>query len=492
MLLQSTHSRDVRVMPSTPKAKQFTTRPNPSCSRGAGFSSPFGLGDGLCDIFSPRSSSSTPASLPSLVSERTLDTSVTTSPILSAEHRDATRHGSAHEHIRRRRFDDSEQEEVATIKRQPLTHTTSSLGTGASLRTGSRLPTTADSSANPVTPSDILILVRGGKLSLSTAIDISEKYQYWDLLAALKASDKTQDPEFVQANINQPRRHEIPKPNAQSTGRTAECSPTDAIRERFLQKITYHANMDLVFHSGIETNLHIFIDMSNIFIGFCDSYRISKGIPQSQRITFPHFSFKALSTIMVRGRYVLRKVLAGSTGGGISKDPRAQWPYYFLEAESLGYDMNIFTRVPKRRRSRNKIKRRERTPPDGHSDDSINLSMEGSHGSCASGLRNSEQGVDENIHLNMMTSMYDYMETPGTIVLATGDAAEAEFSDGFLEYVIRALNKGWKVELIAWKCSLSSSWTNASFLHHYGHQFRVILLDDFLGEIQNGDDIFQG
>lgn len=69
------------------------------------------------------------------------------------------------------------------------------------------------------------------------------------------------------------------------------------------------------------------------------------------------------------------------------------------------------------------------------------------------------------------------------MVLASGDAAEAEYSGGFLKSVERALRKGWKVEIVAWKNGLSYEYRSASFLSRWEGRFRVIELDDFSEEM---------
>ncbi|KAI1469223.1 uncharacterized protein F4812DRAFT_322956 [Daldinia caldariorum] len=258
-------------------------------------------------------------------------------------------------------------------------------------------------------------------------------------------------------------------------------SPLEIMREHFYAKLRRCTD---VHHTGspleAETNVHIFVDMSNIFIGFCESYKLSKQIPLTRKISIPPFSFKTLALVMERARDVQKRVLAGSIYGVASNNPRASWPAYFLEAEQLNYKMNVFSRVRKRKISPNKTKGRGRTPterPDEIGEISDDFTYE---------VRNGEQGVDENLHLNMMDSMWDNMSHPGTMVLATGDAAEAEFSGGFLQYAIRALEKGWKLELVTWKRPLSSAWTDPKFIKKYGNQFSIIFLDDFLEELQTG------
>lgn len=93
-----------------------------------------------------------------------------------------------------------------------------------------------------------------------------------------------------------------------------------------------------------------------------------------------------------------------------------------------------------------------------------------------------EQGVDEILQMKMLESFFDAPE-PTTVVLASGDAAEAEFSGGFLKNVERALSKGWNVEVVAWNHGLSRDYRNRDFVKKWGEKFKIIELDDFAEEL---------
>jgi hypothetical protein len=72
------------------------------------------------------------------------------------------------------------------------------------------------------------------------------------------------------------------------------------------------------------------------------------------------------------------------------------------------------------------------------------------------------------------------------MVVATGDGGEAEYSDGFPANIARALNRGWKVELVAWKRSLSAEYRK--FQRLLPDRFRIIELDEFLPHlVEYGD-----
>jgi len=254
-------------------------------------------------------------------------------------------------------------------------------------------------------------------------------------------------------------------------------SQVDMTHQKFMRKLFGYTAEDEL--TGTARPLHIFVDMSNIFIGFCNSYKASQNIPIHQYIRAPAFNIKVLTSIMQRNRAASKKILAGSVA--ITASDPACWPRYFVDAQAQGYDMKIMNRVQKI--SPNKNGRRRKSPPqvadmptsgDESTEDQTMTSFV---------TRNGEQGVDEILHLNMMNSILDCIEEPATMILATGDAAQAEFSEGFLEYATRALEKGWNLELVTWKKTISSAWMNPAFRKQYGRRFRIIYLDDFLDEL---------
>ena len=65
------------------------------------------------------------------------------------------------------------------------------------------------------------------------------------------------------------------------------------------------------------------------------------------------------------------------------------------------------------------------------------------------------------------------------LVLATGDAAEAEYSAGFMKMVERALRKGWKVELVGWRDGISFQYRKRKWLEEWQGRFGIVELDDY-------------
>lgn len=92
-----------------------------------------------------------------------------------------------------------------------------------------------------------------------------------------------------------------------------------------------------------------------------------------------------------------------------------------------------------------------------------------------------EQAVDELLQMKMLESLVDF--EPSTLILASGDAAEAEYSGGFLKTVERALTRGWKVEVMAWCKGLSYEYQSTGLAMKWKGRLSIIELDDFCEEM---------
>ena len=222
-------------------------------------------------------------------------------------------------------------------------------------------------------------------------------------------------------------------------------------------------------------NLHVFVDCSNIIIGLSERLRLDRGMKGS--VKSPPISYKSLAHVLERGRNVYRRVLVGSHNTAYMRKSD-QLPAYMREARKCHYELNILEQVvkpkvtPSQRKARHGLGNGYATTS-GHSSGSETFSM--------GAMARSEQAVDELLQMKMLESLLD--SEPGTMVLASGDAAEAEYSGGFLKTVERALKKGWNVEVVAWKNGLSSEYRSASFLKKWEGRFMVIELDNFSEEM---------
>lgn len=223
--------------------------------------------------------------------------------------------------------------------------------------------------------------------------------------------------------------------------------------------------------------IHVFVDLSNITIGFYDALKLRLGVPPTRRVKAPPFSFEQLACVLERGRSAEKRVVAGSVVNAYNR----KWPEYMEEANKLGYEMNILQRVPKAVIDLTHKKAGARRAA-GEAGWTTSGAESSSDDACFDGqLKQGEQGVDEILHLKMLQSVLD--AKPGTAVLATGDAAEAEYSDGFKKNVERLLQNGWNVEIVGWAKGISWAWRDPSFAKAWGDRFRVIELDEYVEEL---------
>jgi len=197
-------------------------------------------------------------------------------------------------------------------------------------------------------------------------------------------------------------------------------------------------------------------------IGFHDCLKLARDIPITARVRRVPLSFHNFSIVLERGRPVAKRVLVGS-----DKYPTIE------EAKTIGYETNILERVHKAK---------ELTPRQ--------KKFQGNSGASSGSETNAifapqkwvEQAVDEILHLKILESLVDAAK-PSTVVLATGDAAEAEYSGGFLRMVERALEKGWMVELVSFKLNTSGAYKSRDFRSKWGPMFKWIQLDDYAEEL---------
>lgn len=249
------------------------------------------------------------------------------------------------------------------------------------------------------------------------------------------------------------------------------------------------APLQLTSNAATANGIHVFVDASNILIGFHEQLKRARGIPEGARVPRVYPSFYALALLLERRRPVSKRILVGSTPDVTPFD----------EARRVGYETNIFEKVYKIREMTERQKRfalREQGRANGNSSGHASESATGGSGSGGNSLLPSaharwvEQGVDETLHLKIMESILDGKAPAAenaqgrpTMIVATGDAAEAEYSSGFLAMIKRALAHGWNVEVAAWGANTSQEYWNLERQGQWQGRFRVVKLDDFAEEL---------
>ncbi|KAF8449672.1 hypothetical protein BGX38DRAFT_1064477, partial [Terfezia claveryi] len=209
--------------------------------------------------------------------------------------------------------------------------------------------------------------------------------------------------------------------------------------------------------------VHVFIDNSNILIGFIDCIKAQRGYKKPERVQRPSFSFFHFTIILERSRPVARKVLVGS----LPHTPVID------EAKKLQYKCDLLQKIETEGPVEPPKRKRAGSPSSGSDSPSTKNKKR---------MAKKEQGVDEVLNLKMCESIID-ADVPGTLVLASGDGAIGEFSEGFLRTVERALKKGWKVELVTFSANISRSYTDKAFRRLWNRQFTIIHLDQYAEEL---------
>ncbi|KAL9082909.1 MAG: hypothetical protein Q9159_006110 [Coniocarpon cinnabarinum] len=259
------------------------------------------------------------------------------------------------------------------------------------------------------------------------------------------------------------------------------------LMQRFPEdKVTLLNPSALIMDSQNDTGLHIFIDASNILIGFHEQLKRTRNIPESSRVPVVHPSFASLALLLERRRAVTKRVLVGSS-------PHVE---VYTQAKTCGYELNILDKVWKARELTERQKffaLRDAARANGNSgsDEASSGAAAGSSGNAVAQPRPKwvEQGVDEVLNNKMGESLADTPDPPQnatkrpTAVLATGDAQQAEYSSGFGAWARRMLKHGWNVEVAAWSSSISKEYYAMQKEPGWKGRFQVIKLDDFAEEL---------
>lgn len=235
---------------------------------------------------------------------------------------------------------------------------------------------------------------------------------------------------------------------------------TQEAKFRLSQKLVPRNKRDAVLrkqHPKVTSNgVHVFLDMSNIDISFHKCLRIRHQLPHDSKFNpTPRLNLEFLTDILLRGRQADRMFASCSILPGRSTEPR-----FVQDLRNLGYSTDVRTR--------------KRVEEIDHASPSV---------TGAIGIRYVEDLVDETLQTRMAESAMSCFQNPGIMVLATGDAKPAQYSDGFFAYVERALQMGWNVEVVSWRNSLSASWRAAQWKGQWGDRFSIIELDEFVDEL---------
>ncbi|KAJ4164073.1 hypothetical protein LMH87_005760 [Akanthomyces muscarius] len=242
--------------------------------------------------------------------------------------------------------------------------------------------------------------------------------------------------------------------------RTVEAAHRSLTRN-LIPYCTADCHLTQKFPSNSLHGVHVFLDMSNIEISFQKALKKRYGLADAARFSpLPRLNLHFLTELLVRGRP------SRGLHVGCSILPGRKEPRYVQDLRDLGYQVDV--------------RERKRVENNGHN---VHQSKSSFVFASKSVSRYVEDLVDETLQTRIAEAVMEHFQEQGTIVLATGDAKPAQYSDGFFRYVERALRMGWNVELVAWQGSLSSSWKDVEWTATWGERFRVIELDSFIYDL---------
>lgn len=161
-----------------------------------------------------------------------------------------------------------------------------------------------------------------------------------------------------------------------------------------------------------ENETYIFIDISNIYIGF---YNYIIHNHKKYKICNPKMNYNTLFTILEKENKIKKKVIIGSKYKENTKKYKKEEKQKKI-FNKLGYESYFLDRI-----------------------------------------NGKEKGVDELLHNRIMEILL--YEIPGTLIIASGDGNSSDFTDNsFYKLCIHALKKGWKVIIVSWKYQLNKNY----------------------------------
>jgi hypothetical protein len=146
--------------------------------------------------------------------------------------------------------------------------------------------------------------------------------------------------------------------------------------------------------------IHIFVDCSNIVIGFYNRLKHNRKISPVAYVRQPPISYHSLALILERGRAVARRVLVGSNPRPYASE--RDLPDYIQEARTFGYEVNMLERVQKLKRPM--LRKRKNGSGNGYATTSGQSS--GSETTFSGVPVVAEQGVDEILQMKLLESAY--------------------------------------------------------------------------------------
>lgn len=179
---------------------------------------------------------------------------------------------------------------------------------------------------------------------------------------------------------------------------------------------------------------YIFIDLSNIYIGFYNYIMHNK----KYNICNPKMDYNMLFSILEKDKKVEKRILVGS------KDKKMEKLKTF---KKINYELFLLERINKK-----------------------------------------EKGVDDLLHEKITNTLL--LEKPGHIIIATGDGKKGDYTNNsFYNVCIEALKLGWYVTIVSWNKQISKNFTLGQELYSLlknlkiQDKFNILYLDNYVEKL---------
>lgn len=182
-------------------------------------------------------------------------------------------------------------------------------------------------------------------------------------------------------------------------------------------------------------NSYIFIDLSNIYIGFYNYIMYNN---KKYNICNPKMDYNMLFSILEKDKKVEKRILVGSKNKKMEK---------IKTLKKIDYELFLLERI-----------------------------------------NNKENGVDDFLHEKITNTLL--LESPGYIIIATGDGKKGDYTDNsFYNICIEALTLGWYVTVVSWKRQISKRYTLGEELYsllkdfNIKDKFNILYLDNYVEKL---------
>lgn len=182
-------------------------------------------------------------------------------------------------------------------------------------------------------------------------------------------------------------------------------------------------------------NSYIFIDLSNIYIGFYNYIMYNN---KKYNICNPKMDYNMLFSILEKDKKVEKRILVGSKNKKMEK---------IKTLKKIDYELFLLERI-----------------------------------------NNKENGVDDFLHEKITNTLL--LESPGYIIIATGDGKKGDYTDNsFYNICIEALTLGWYVTIVSWKRQISKRYTLGEELYsllkdfNIKDKFNILYLDNYIEKL---------